>query len=88
MARELARTDPVLFFQTYKPPVLIDEVQYAPQLFEQIKVLTEAGEETGRFWLTGSQQYNMMKKVVRRLPEESLYLNSTVSRSGKKQEYQ
>lgn len=63
MARELARTDPVLFFQTYKPPVLIDEVQYAPQLFEQIKVLTEENAEPGRFWLTGSQQYNMMKNV-------------------------
>ena len=27
MARELAQSDPVLFFQTYKPPILIDEVQ-------------------------------------------------------------
>lgn len=36
MARELATTDPVLFFQTYKPPVLIDEVQKATELFEQI----------------------------------------------------
>ena len=33
MARELAQTDPALFFQTYKPPILIDEVQHAPQLF-------------------------------------------------------
>lgn len=63
MARELAVRDPVLFFQTYKPPVLIDEVQYAPQLFDQIKVLTEESEEPGRFWLSGSQQYKMMKKV-------------------------
>ena len=30
MARELAQSDPVLFFQTYKPPILIDEVQHAP----------------------------------------------------------
>ena len=36
MARELAQTDPALFFQTYKPPILIDEVQHAPQLFERI----------------------------------------------------
>ena len=33
--RELAQSDPTLFFQTYKPPILIDEVQHAPQLFEQ-----------------------------------------------------
>lgn len=63
MARELAQTDPVLFFQTYKPPILIDEVQHAPQLFERIKLICEETEETGLFWLTGSQQYNMMKHV-------------------------
>ncbi len=45
MARELAQNDPALFFQTYKPPVLIDEVQHAPQLFERIKLLCE---DTGR----------------------------------------
>lgn len=63
MARELAQTDPVLFFQTYKPPILIDEVQYAPELFPQIKILCDDSEETGLFWLTGSQQYKMMEKV-------------------------
>ncbi|MCL2604670.1 MAG: ATP-binding protein [Defluviitaleaceae bacterium] len=63
MARDLAKTDPVLFFQTYKPPVIIDEVQYAPELFGQIKVLCEESEEPGQFWLTGSQQFSMMKNV-------------------------
>ncbi len=63
MARELAQNDPALFFQTYKPPVLIDEVQHAPQLFERIKLLCEDTEETGQFWLTGSQQYSMMKHI-------------------------
>ncbi len=63
MARELAQTDPVLFFQTYKPPILIDEVQKAPELFEQIKVICDEREEKGLIWLTGSQQYAMMKKV-------------------------
>ena len=63
MARNLAKTDPVLFFQTYKPPVIIDEVQYAPELFGQIKLMCDESEETGLFWLTGSQQYEMMKNV-------------------------
>ncbi|MCC8357175.1 MAG: AAA family ATPase [Oscillospiraceae bacterium] len=36
MARTLAQTDPILFFQTYKPPLLIDEIQKAPELFEQM----------------------------------------------------
>lgn len=63
MARELAQTDPVLFFQTYKPPMLIDEVQKAPELFEQIKIMCDESDEKGLFWLTGSQQYKMMKKI-------------------------
>lgn len=62
-ARALAKEDPVLFFQTYKPPIIIDEVQYAPELFTQIKIMCDESEETGRFWLTGSQQYSMMKNV-------------------------
>lgn len=67
MARNLAMTDPSLFFQTYKPPILIDEVQYAPELFDQIKIMCDESEETGRFWLTGSQQYSMMKNVQQTL---------------------
>lgn len=31
--RNLAKTDPELFLQLHKPPILIDEVQYAPELF-------------------------------------------------------
>ena len=63
MARNLAKSDPVLFFQTYKPPIIIDEVQYAPELFTQVKILCDESEETGLFWLTGSQQFDMMKDV-------------------------
>lgn len=61
--RELAQKDPDLFFQTYKPPILIDEVQHAPQLFERIKLLCDQSEETGLFWLTGSQHFEIMKNV-------------------------
>ncbi|MBQ2661639.1 MAG: ATP-binding protein [Clostridia bacterium] len=63
MARDLAKRDPVLFFQNYKPPILIDEIQKAPELFEQIKIMCDNSEETGLFWLTGSQQYKMMKSI-------------------------
>jgi predicted AAA+ superfamily ATPase len=86
MARELAQTDPVLFFQTYKPPILIDEVQYAPELFEQIKILCDGSEETGRFWLTGSQQYKMMKKaretLAGRIGILTLYSLSQTEKAG------
>ena len=37
--RQFAQSDPKLFLQTYRPPILIDEVQKAPELFERIKIL-------------------------------------------------
>ncbi|MCM1047545.1 MAG: ATP-binding protein [Clostridiales bacterium] len=63
MARTLAKSDPILFFQTYKVPIIIDEIQKAPELFEQIKIICDESEERGLFWLTGSQQYKMMENV-------------------------
>ena len=61
--RQFAQTDPKLFLQTYQPPILIDEVQKAPELFEQIKILCDESEERGLFWLTGSQSKKLMKKA-------------------------
>ena len=63
MVRDLAKSDPVLFFQTYKPPILIDEIQKAPELFEQIKIICDGSDEKGLIWMTGSQQYEMMARV-------------------------
>jgi len=62
-ARNLAKNDPALFFQMYRPPVLIDEIQKAPELFEQIKILCDENEQKGLFWLTGSQRYGAMKNM-------------------------
>lgn len=61
--RELAQNDPKLFFQMYQPPLLIDEAQKAPALFEQIKILCDESDERGRFWLTGSQSKKLMKQA-------------------------
>lgn len=46
------------FFQTYRPPIIIDEIQKAPELFEQIKIMCDESEERGLFWLTGSGSWN------------------------------
>ncbi len=62
-ALTLARGDPALFFQTYKPPLLIDEVQYAPSLFTGMKRLIDKGAKPGDFWMTGSQLFKMMEGV-------------------------
>ncbi|MCL1976114.1 MAG: ATP-binding protein [Firmicutes bacterium] len=67
LARNLAKYDPVLFFQTYKPPIIIDEVQYAPELFSQIKIICDESEEAGLFWLTGSQHFSLMKNICETL---------------------
>ena len=66
MARQLAKSDPVLFFQTYRPPMLIDEIQKAPELFEQIKIMCDESDEKGQFWTTGTQQYNKRQKLFRK----------------------
>jgi predicted AAA+ superfamily ATPase len=62
-----AKTDPRGFLETYSPPVIIDEVQYASSLFPYIKMLVDASDERGRIWMTGSQQYNMMECVTESL---------------------
>lgn len=62
-ARALAQTDPTMFFQIYPPPVLIDEVQWAPQLFPVIKMCVDNGQKRGDFWLTGSQLFKLMDGV-------------------------
>lgn len=61
--RELANSDPKLFFQMYQPPVLIDEVQKAPALFEEIKIICDNSDKRGQFWLTGSQSRKLVKQA-------------------------
>ena len=65
--RAMAQNDPALFLQLHDRPILIDEVQYAPQLFSYIKIEIDNGAEPGSFWLTGSQSFRMME-----LAQESL----------------
>jgi predicted AAA+ superfamily ATPase len=66
-ARRIARTDPELFLTMYKPPLLIDEVQYAPQLFSRVKIEIDSGAAPGSYWMTGSQPFRLME-----LAQESL----------------
>lgn len=65
--RMLAKTEPELFLQRFSPPVIIDEVQYAPELFDYIKIYADEHKQCGDFWLTGSQTFHMMKNVTESL---------------------
>ena len=61
--RDMAKNDPSLFLQLHRPPVLIDEVQYAPELFTYIKIHIDEHHNPGDFWLTGSQIFRLMRGV-------------------------
>lgn len=61
--REMAKSDPAMFLQLHKPPVLIDEVQYAPELFSYIKIHIDKYRNPGDFWMTGSQIFRLMQGV-------------------------
>ncbi len=61
--RDMAKNDPALFLQIHKPPVLIDEVQYAPELFTYIKIYIDEHQNPGDFWMTGSQIFRLMRGV-------------------------
>lgn len=75
--RNLAKTDPELFLQLHKPPVLIDEVQYAPELFTYIKMHVDKYREPGAFWLTGSQVFKLMRGVQESLAGRVAVLSLT-----------
>lgn len=75
--RNLAKTDPELFLQMHKPPVLIDEVQYAPELFSYIKIHVDKTHAPGDFWLTGSQVFKLMKGVQESLAGRVAVLSLT-----------
>ena len=60
---ELARTDGTLFFRDIRYPVIIDEAQYAPGLFRTIKRIADSDSAKGRFFLTGSQSYELMSSA-------------------------
>ncbi len=61
--RRMAIEDPRMFLENHKAPLIIDEIQYAPQLLSYIKLVVDQSDKTGLYWLTGSQQFHMMKNV-------------------------
>lgn len=61
--RYLAKHDPALFLQRYEPPVLIDEIQYATELFSYIKMSVDRSKRKGDFWIAGQQVFRLMENV-------------------------
>ena len=63
MVLGLAKEDPALFMQRFPAPLFIDEIQYAPELLTYIKMEVDHNRKPDLFWLTGSQQFHLMKGV-------------------------
>lgn len=61
--RTLAKEDPELFLQQYQPPIIIDEIQYAPELLSYIKIRIDQAQQNGMYYLTGSQMFHMMRNI-------------------------
>lgn len=61
--RSLAKEDPELFLQQYPAPLIIDEIQYAPELLSYIKIRVDNSGQNGMYYLTGSQMFYMMKNI-------------------------
>ena len=80
--RRLAKTDPAMFLKLHPAPVLIDEVQYAPELFSYIKIAVDNGAAPGSYWLTGSQAYRLMEMAQESLAGRTAILHmSALSQS-------
>lgn len=61
---EMSNKNPDLFLQKYPPPLIIDEVQYAPELFRYLKIWIDNHRELkGQLILTGSQKFSLMKEI-------------------------
>lgn len=61
---DIALTDPALFFKNHNLPIIIDEVQRAPNIFLHIKLLADKSSEKGKIILTGSQSYKLLSSVA------------------------
>lgn len=59
----LAVQEPGLFFKNHETPIIIDEIQYAPNIFPYIKMIADNSNDYGIFFLTGSQQFHLMKNI-------------------------
>lgn len=86
--RDLARRDPELLLQQYGEPLVIDEIQYAPELLPYIKIRVDRGQKNGQYFLTGSQMFPMMQKASESLAGRvgilSLYSLSCAEIEGRK----
>lgn len=69
-----ARQDPDLFLRNNPPPLILDEVQYAPELIPALKRHIDANKLAGQYLLTGSQQWGVLKQIAESLAGRAILL--------------
>ena len=72
---ENARQDPELFLNNRPPPVIFDEIQYAPELLPVIKRRVDQNRQPGQYILTGSQQWGVLRSIAESLAGRTVFLD-------------
>lgn len=70
-----ARQDPDLFLDNHPPPLILDEIQYAPELVAAIKRRVDRHRKSGQYVLTGSQQWSVLKSASESLAGRAMFLD-------------
>jgi len=70
-----ARKDPDLFLDNHPTPLILDEIQYAPELVASIKRRVDRTRKPGQFILTGSQQWSVLKTASESLAGRAVFLD-------------
>jgi predicted AAA+ superfamily ATPase len=65
--RDFAKNDPKGFLETYSHGVIIDEIQYAPNLFSYLQVFTDKRQLNGEYIITGSQNFLLLEQITQSL---------------------
>ncbi|MFH1414731.1 MAG: ATP-binding protein [Elusimicrobiota bacterium] len=73
--RVRAKDDPLGFLNQYKLPIVIDEIQYAPELLSYIKTKIDRNRKPGQWFLTGSQNFGLMQNVSQSLAGRAAILS-------------
>ena len=72
---ENARQDPELFLNNRRPPIILDEIQYAPELVPAIKRRVDRDRSAGQYILTGSQQWGVLRAISESLAGRAVFLD-------------
>ena len=70
-----AKSDPELFLANHPTPLILDEIQYCPELISSIKRLVDEDKRPGLYILTGSQQWSVLKSISESLAGRAVFLD-------------